>query len=232
MRRTLITGANRGIGLELVRQCLERADHVFAACRNPSNADDLCDLGRRCPERMTILELEVTDEAAIDAAAEAVANRVDGLDLLINNAAVMPWPEKFSDLTAAQMLNTLHVNTVAPMMIAQRFLDLLRKGADPKIVNISSNNGSLTAKRWGGDYSYCGSKAALNMMTRALSFDLREAGVTAVVIHPGHVQTDMGMENAPLPPAESVEGLLSVIDGLTKEDTGRFYTWRGEEHPW
>jgi NAD(P)-dependent dehydrogenase (short-subunit alcohol dehydrogenase family) len=234
MRRVLITGANRGLGLEFVRQCLARGARVFAGCRNPEKAGDLQTLVVAHPEQLTILTLDVTDEATIDASVEIIRSQVDGLDLLINNAGAFPRRETPTNLNAETMLQAFHLNSVAPMIVAQRCLDLLRAGNQPKIVNISSKMGSLwwKEKEGGGDYSYCSSKSALNMLTRTLAFDLRSDGIIVVAINPGWVQTDMGGSSADLTPAESVGGMLKVIEGLTEAHTSKFYTWEGREHRW
>ncbi len=234
MQRVLITGANRGLGLEFVRQCLARGARVFAGCRNPENAGDLQTLVVAHPEQLTILTLDVTDETTIDASVEIIRSQVDGLDLLINNAGAFPRDETPTNLNAETMLQTFHLNSVAPMIVAQRCLDLLRAGNQPKIVNISSKMASLwwKEKEGGRDYSYCSSKAALNMLTRTLAFDLRSDGIIVVAMQPGWVQTDMGGSSADLTPAESVGGMLKVIEGLTEAHTSKFYTREGREHRW
>lgn len=234
MRRVMVTGGNRGLGLEFVRQCLARGDLVFAGCRSPAKALALHTLSAAHPNQLVLLTLDVTDEASIDASVEAMRSQVDGLDLLINNAGAYPRGETPATLKATTMLNAFHLNAVAPMIVAQRCLDLLRSGDQPKIANISSKMGSLWWKeREGGeDYSYCSSKAALNMLTRTLAFDLRPDGIVVVALNPGWVQTDMGGGSADLTPVESVRGMLSVIDRLTKTDTSKFFTWEGQEHPW
>ncbi len=234
MQRVLVTGGSRGLGLEFVRQCLARGNLVFAGCRNPENAVDLQTLSVARPEQLTILTLDVTDEVAIDASVQAIRSHVDGLDLLINNAGAYPRGETPTTLNATTMLQAFQLNCVAPMIVAQRCLDLLRAGNHPKIVNISSKMGSLwwKEKEGGGDYSYCSSKAALNMLTRTLAFDLRSDGIIVVALNPGWVQTDMGGNSADLTPTESVRGMLDVIERLTEADTSRFFTWEGQEHPW
>lgn len=234
MRRVMVTGGNRGLGLEFVRQCLARGDLVFAGCRRPENAVDLQALSSTHPGQLIVLNLDVTDDAAIDASVEAIRSHVDGLDFLINNAGAYPRGEAPTTINVTTMLQTFHLNSVAPMIVAQRCLDLLRAGNHPKIVNVSSKMGSL---RWkeregGGDYSYCSSKAALNMLTRTLAFDLRSEGIIVVVMNPGWVQTDMGGSAADLTPVESVHGMLNVIERLTEADTSKFFTWEGREHPW
>lgn len=230
--RIFITGANRGIGLALARAYVERGDTVFAACRQPEAASGLPALQERHAERLSVLALEVTDGASIEAAYRATQARAPALDLLINNAAIYPRGERPGTLDAATLLHAYAVNTVGPLMVAQRFLDLLRAGERPVIANVTSQLGSLARKRSGGDYSYNSSKAALNMLTKALAYDVRPQGIIAIMVHPGWVQTDMGGGGAPLTPEESARGMVSVIDGLTMDDTARYLQWDGRELPW
>jgi NAD(P)-dependent dehydrogenase (short-subunit alcohol dehydrogenase family) len=232
MQRVLITGSNRGLGLAFVTESLSRGHRVFATCRYPDEADHLQALNADHPERLTILRLDVTDDETIDTSARTVKSEERALDLLINNAGVNPGGEHLGNLGAETMLYTFHVNAVGPMLVAQRHLDLLRAGDDPKILNVSSTSGSLTQKSSGGGYSYCGSKAALNMLTRALALDLDSEGIIVVAIHPGWVRTDMGGSGAPLAPSESVRGVLDVADDLSSEDSGGFYRYDGHRAPW
>jgi NAD(P)-dependent dehydrogenase (short-subunit alcohol dehydrogenase family) len=228
----LITGANRGIGLELARQYLERGDVVLATARNLETAEDLQALAAQNPGRCHLLPLDVTDEAAIAAVAALAATLVDGLDVLINNAGVFPRNERPETLDAQTMLETLHVNAVAPLIVARELLDLLRRGRRPRVLNITSQLGSLTRRASGRCYSYCSSKAALNMLTRSLAFDLQPDGIIAVVVHPGWVQTDMGGAHAPVLVGESARGIIALADGLLPEQTSKFLTWDGREHAW
>jgi len=232
LKRVLITGANRGLGLAFARESLARGYRVFATCRHPEEADELRALTAEHPDRLTVLRLDVTNEETIEAAAHAVRSQERALDLLINNAGTNPSGERIGHLDAETMLRTYHVNSVGPMLVTQAHLDLLRAGDDPKILNISSTSGSLARKSSGGGYSYSSSKAALNMLTRALAFDLQSDDVIVVAVHPGWVRTDMGGEAAPLAPTESVKGVLDVTDDLSDADTGMFYTYEGRQAPW
>jgi NAD(P)-dependent dehydrogenase (short-subunit alcohol dehydrogenase family) len=232
MRRVLITGANRGIGLELVRQCLGRGDRVFAACRAPQQAAQLKALGGA--ERLTVVAMEVADEQSIRAACEAVRSQTDGLDVLINNAGIYKkGRDGLSTFEVVEMLEVFRVNSIGPLVVVREFLDLLRKGNAPKVANVSSEMGSIGRKHNGSEYGYSASKAALNMISRLLSFDLRRDGIAVVTfLHPGWVKTDMGGRGAPLEPEVSVRGMLAVIDSLTLADSGRFLQWDGQELPW
>lgn len=235
MQRIFITGANRGIGLELVRQYLEQdTARLFATARQPASADALTALAAQYPDRLTIIRLEVTDAEAIEAAVRTVRAEADGLDALLNNAAINPpRPSQLLDnITPETMLEVLRVNVAAPLMIARAFAPLLQAGDNPRLVNFSSGLGSLERRTYGGLYAYSTSKAALNSVTRGLAVDLRPQGITVIALHPGWVQTDMGGENAALTPQEAVAGVRQVIAGLTAADNGRFYQWNGEIVAW
>jgi NAD(P)-dependent dehydrogenase (short-subunit alcohol dehydrogenase family) len=232
VKRVLITGANRGLGLAFAKESLARGHRVFATCRHPEEADDLQALAAEHPDRLTILRLDVTDEETVSESARIVQRQEGALDLLINNAGVSPSGERLGNLDAETMLQTFHVNSVGPMLVAQEHLDLLQAGEAAKILNVSSTLGSLTRKSSGGRYSYCSSKAALNMLTRALAFDVASHDITVVAIHPGWVRTDMGGSGAPLAPTASVRGVLHVADNLNQADTGSFFAYEGRELPW
>jgi NAD(P)-dependent dehydrogenase (short-subunit alcohol dehydrogenase family) len=206
MRRTLITGANRGLGLAFVRESLARGDRVYATCRRPGEAHALQELTAKNPDELTIVRLDVTDEGTIEATAKAVQAWEVGLDLLINNAGVNPPGESPGSLDAATMLHTFHANALGPMMVVQHHLDLLRAGRDAKIVSLSSQLASLTWKSRGGSYAYCSGKAALNLPARALAFDLSPDGIIAVAIHPGWIRTDSEGRGLPLPQPNRSKG--------------------------
>jgi NAD(P)-dependent dehydrogenase (short-subunit alcohol dehydrogenase family) len=159
-----------------------------------------------------------------------VRAHTDALDLLVNNAGILIDDDELGSLTFDNLLYILRVNAVAPVLVAQRYLDLLQHGRDPKIVGITSEHGSITSKPDGGPYGYSASKAALNMFMRTLAFDLH--GIATFVIDPGWVRTDMGGRGASLSPARSVSGMISIIDEVGILDTGRFFRWDGEEEPW
>jgi NAD(P)-dependent dehydrogenase (short-subunit alcohol dehydrogenase family) len=240
MQRILITGSNRGIGLDLTRRYLERGEQVFATCRNPDSAVELKQLAAQHSRRLQLITLDVTDEAAITEAARLVSMYTDGLDMLINNAGILPGgvgarePNigTLGQLEAAAMLRVFEVNAVAPIIVAQAFADLLRNGTNPRLINVSSDAGSITNRNRGCDYSYPASKAALNMMTRCLSGDLRGDGVIVVSMHPGFIKTDMGGPNARLTLDEAIPDMMRVIDDLTLENSGQFINWDGKQIPW
>lgn len=232
MARFLITGANRGIGLELARQLAMRGERVFAACRQPDRAADLQALAAAHPGGLTVVPLDVLDDDSIARAVETVAGEAGALDGLVNNAAILLDDDTVDRADRSRLRQTFETNALAPLVVARQFKPLLRKGQNPRLVNISSEMGSIGSRTGPGDYIYSASKAALNMLTRLLSFEWRRDGITAIVLDPGWVQTDMGGSDADLTSQESVRGILQVIDGLTLKDSGRYLRWNGEELPW
>ena len=229
--RTLVTGSNRGIGLEYVRQLLARGDQLFAACRNPEGTPNLGPLKSEYGEKLTIVKMEVTDPASVSAACDVVSGQVDALDLVINNAAVNPGEEKLGEIKKSDLMHTFEVNVAGVMLVSQQFADLLKRGEKPRLVNISSGAGSIE-QGGPGMYSYRVSKAALNMFNRVLYQDLKPLGIISIVLNPGWVITDMGGPNAHLQPEDSIRQQLQVIDSLTMDDTGSFKDYTGGELPW
>ena len=231
-RRVFITGSNRGIGLALAQHLAEAGHTVFAAARRPEQASALYALARRHAGRVHVVPLDVTDEAAIRAAAQRVQAVAHGLDWLINNAGVLARDERWDTLDPAAMQDAFRVNAIAPLIVAKHFVPLLRQGQAPLICQMTSVMGSIALTEGGGYYSYRGSKAALNMMSVVLAHELRPLGITVVLMHPGWVRTDMGGAAAPLAPKTSAQGIVRVLEGLTLADSGRFLTWEGRELPW
>ena len=149
---------------------------------------------------------------------------------MINNAGVDNDNQSLEHITADLMMETYAINTVAPLMITKAFLPLLKSGS--KLVHISTEMASLADRTYGGNYAYCSSKVALNMMMRGLASDLRSRGIITIALDPGWTRTDMGGQSAYLSPEESAEGIFGVIDGLTMQDNGRFLAYDGSEHRW
>jgi NAD(P)-dependent dehydrogenase (short-subunit alcohol dehydrogenase family) len=238
MQRVLITGANRGLGLEFTRQYLERGARVFAGCRRPVEAPQLQTLQAAQSQRLSVISLDVADPKSIRAAHATVRSQVEGLDVLINNAAIYSSRgseeplERLGKLTFEEALTVLRVNAVAPLIVAQQYLDLLRAGHDAKIASISSGYGSVSANTGGFPYYYSASKAALNMFMRSLAADAKRWGVTTVLLDPGWVSTDMGGPNASMTPKQSVRRMIHVIDTLTPQHNARFISWEGADQAW
>jgi len=225
MQTYLVTGANRGIGLEMTRQALELGLRVIATCRDPSNAAELSAL----KGSLEVHALDVTDEASTRALADTLGTVK--LDVLINNAGYMATEQSIDDMDYEQWMTSFAVNTMAPWRVSLAFADRLAASPSGRIATISSQMGSL--ERAGSDrVAYRSSKAAVNMAMRTLALDWESRGITVCMLHPGWVKTDMGGGNAALEPSDSAAGLLQVIDGLTLKDTGRFLDYEGKTLPW
>lgn len=232
MQRVLVTGANRGIGLEFVRELLARGDRVFAACRHPGRALPLTELAAAHPGHLAVLPLEVDKERSIAELAREVAALTDTLDVLINNAGTLVSGERFGALVAKALGETFSTNVIGPLLLTQALAPLLEKSGAAKVMNITSILGSIADTDTFGTPSYAISKAALNMATRQLAHVLTPRGVTVFCAHPGWVKTDMGGSGATLSPQTSVAGLLKVLDAIKPTAAGTFVDFRGHKLPW
>jgi len=219
-RHCLVTGANRGLGLEFVRQLLARGDHVVATCRHPGKATALNALAGEHPGRLHVLPLDVADPRAITELQRELALLADDderLDLLVNGAGVLHSGERFGRVGAANLDDSFRTNAMGPFLLTQALAPRLADGA--RVANITSQLGSIANTARFGTPSYNISKAAQNMATALLAAALRERGVVVVALHPGWVQTDMGGAGATVTPSDSVAGLLRVIDRLKASDS-------------
>ncbi|XP_066922686.1 C-signal-like [Clytia hemisphaerica] len=236
----LVTGCNKGIGLEFIKQLVGKTSHLFATCRTPSN-----ELSKLAEENsnLHILHVEVTKDDDIFAAKEQVSHFVEdgGLHCLINNAGVVNYEHaKMENLTSESLLNTYHINAVGPAMMVKAFLPLLRQAATNSsstampcgVLNISSRTGSIEDNGMGKLYGSRLSKVALNMLTKNLSIELKADNLIAVALNPGWVKTENGGENALITAEQSVHGMLSVYKGLTMKDSGAFLSYDGSTIPW
>jgi NAD(P)-dependent dehydrogenase (short-subunit alcohol dehydrogenase family) len=228
--RIVVTGAGRGIGLELTKQLLTRGEAVEAGVRDPARSAGLDELGRAHADRLRVHACDVADDGSVRSFAEALGH--EPIDVIINNAGVIGKLQPLEELDMVDMARTINVNALGPVRLTRALLPLLRKGAARKIVHISSKMGSLADNTGGGSYGYRMSKAALNMASVSMARDLRAAKIATVVLNPGWVKTDMGGKNASTPVAESVRGMLRVIDALTLETSGKFFGFQGDEIPW
>lgn len=232
MNTALITGANRGIGLEFATQYVAAGWRVLACCRYPEKSAALNKLAERNPESITIHALDVADHVQIDRLAQTLADV--SIDLLINNAGIYPDSDKsgFGHTDYAQWIEAFRINTMAPLKMAETFSAQIARGKLKTIVNITSKMGSIADNSGGGSYQYRSSKAALNMVVKSLAVDLKPLGITAVVFHPGWVQTDMGGPNAMISAEQSVSGMRKVISGLSIKESGSFLAYDGQLIPW
>lgn len=225
MPTVLVTGANRGIGLEFARQYAADGWQVIACCREPSTATDL----RSLAGPIEIEQLDVADDAAIDRLAAKLAGR--GIDLLINNAGIYGQGDDLDTTKTAEWLTLFHVNCIGPLHILRALLPNLAAGIQRKVVSISTGMASIGDGPGGGSYAYRTSKAALNMAMANAATDLRGKLIIAV-LSPGWVQTDMGGAQASLKVRDSVIGLRRVIGGLKPADTGGYFKYDGSALPW
>ncbi|MDI1476032.1 SDR family oxidoreductase [Polyangium sp. y55x31] len=228
--RVVITGANRGIGLELARRYLERGDHVDAGVRNPESAHDLAALGQGAGGRLRVFACDVADDTSVRAFAAAIGDVA--VDVLINNAGVMGKWLSLEDLDFEDVTRTFDTNAVGALRVTSALLPHLRKSSVRKVVNMSSRMGSIAENTDGGAYAYRTSKAGLNMATKSMAIDLRGEDFTVVALHPDWVKTDMGGPDAPMSVEESVTGIMKLVDRLSRAESGGFYHFRGDPIPW
>ena len=231
MPTVVITGANRGIGLELARQAGARGDRVIAGCRAPQRAAELGALAEQYP-LVEARALTVDDPASV--AAFAASLGTTPVDVLINNAGVMgPPPEKQSldHMDFDAWSECFSINSMAPLRMVQALRPLLEAAKPSKGVTITSQMGAIEVDMRFA-IAYCASKAAVNKVMRLIAPELSSRGIIVSLVHPGWVRTDMGGSSADISPEESATGIWKVIDGLQPSDAGSFYSWTGEPHPW
>jgi NAD(P)-dependent dehydrogenase (short-subunit alcohol dehydrogenase family) len=227
--RTLVTGANRGIGLGLARQLLSRGDTVDATVRDPDAAAQLRALAPAT--RLRIHTCDVGDAKSVEALGRALGDAA--LDAVINNAGVWGGEhQSLADLDVEEALRTYEVNALGPLRVVRAVLPHLRRGTGKKILNMTSGMGSIDDNTSGGRYGYRMAKAALNMATRSLAVDLRGDQIACAVINPGWVQTDMGGERATTSVDDSVRGILAQLDKLSMANSGSFLNWKGGTYAW
>jgi NAD(P)-dependent dehydrogenase (short-subunit alcohol dehydrogenase family) len=224
MPSVFITGANRGLGLEFARQYAADGWQVIAACRQPAAATALAELGAE------VVGLDIGDFASIAGLSTRLAGRP--IDLLINNAGVYGAAQDFNEIDPVEWERVLKINSIAPLKVTQALLPNLLAGQRRLVAFLSSLLGSIAKNDAGGQYYYRSSKAALNAAVKSLSIDLAGQGVTALLLHPGWVKTDMGGAGAPLTPTESITGLRRVLAAAGPADNGGFVDYNGVRLPW
>ena len=230
MATVLITGTNRGIGLEFVKQFLTREDTVLATCRDMGSATELRQL-KNDTRKLHIFELDVSSQKSMEDLTLQLAGHA--IDIFINNAGVYgPRDSTFGKVSANEWAKVLQVNVKAPMILTQLLIDNLRDGSDKKLLYITSKMGSIDDNKGGGSYVYRSSKAALNAVVKSISVDLRDSGFSVAVLHPGWVQTDMGGPNALIDVTTSVSKMIDVIDNLNFHNSGSFFNYDGGIIPW
>lgn len=231
--QTLVTGANRGLGLEFTRQLLARGDRVVATCRRPGKATALNLLAGQYPGRLHVLPLDVADPRSHAELARELPLALDRpvqLDLLINNAGVLHSGERFGRIDIGTLDHSFQTNAAGPFLLTQALAPLLTDGA--RVVNMSSRLGSIAETSRFGTPSYNISKAALNMATALLAQALAGRRIVVVAISPGWVRTEMGGDKAELAPDDAAAAVLRQIDALDARDSGKFLGTEGETIPW
>lgn len=226
-----VTGGNRGIGLEYVRQLVARKDLVFAGYRDKGRSRDLLAMAQK-NDNLEAVAVDVTDEIQIENARDVISDKFGRLDMLINNAGIqIKYDNIIDDVEPDEIVENFRVNVVGPFLTAKILHPLLAKSDRPKIINITSQMGSIEHAS-GNAVPYRISKAALNMLTKNQAVSYTHDGIIAVAMHPGWVRTDMGGSGAPLAPRDSVAGMLKVIDSLKEKDNGRFIGYDGQPRSW
>jgi NAD(P)-dependent dehydrogenase (short-subunit alcohol dehydrogenase family) len=225
MPTVVITGASRGLGFEFAKQYKADGWAVIATCREPAKAEALKALGVRV-EALDVDSAAQTKELAAKLAGESI-------DLLILNAGIYgPRTTGYQDLDEDAWAQVLKTNVMAPLRFAAAMADTLAKGGMKKLAFVSSRMGSIGANDAGGAYIYRSSKAALNAVIKSFALDTRDKGLTAISLHPGWVQTDMGGPSAAIDPTTSVTGMRAVIAKAQNSDNGSFFNYDGENLPW
>jgi NAD(P)-dependent dehydrogenase (short-subunit alcohol dehydrogenase family) len=231
MPTVLITGANRGLGLEFARQYLSDGWQVYATCRDPASASELRNLAVTHGHRLRILALEVTEPGSIKTAAAELDGQA--IDLLLNNAGVGgARNQTIGSIDYEAWAEVLDVNTMGPLRVSEACVEHVARSQRKLIVTLTSGMGSIADNTSGGAIAYRSSKAAVNMVMRSLAIDLAPRGITCVVVNPGWVRTDMGGSHASLTPAESVMRLRRLIDTLGLAQSGKFFNHDGREYAW
>ena len=230
MTTVLITGANRGIGLMLCRLYADDNALVLAVCREPDSAGALNELQSAFPDRVRIFECDVTSETDVQVLADTIGDQK--IDILINNAGIMgPERQSRGDMDFDGWAETFAVNSMAPLRVSQLFLRNLALSENPRLITITSQMGQLSRQST-GSYAYRTSKTAANMVMHLLHLELKDQNIICIPCHPGWVQTDMGGPSADISVEDSAQGLKSLFDALTPEQSGRFWAWDGSELDW
>lgn len=231
-RQTLVTGANRGLGLEFTRQLLASGSSVIACCREPAHADALVALAEAHPQRLQIEALDVADDDALSALAARLGRQLSTLDLLINNAGVLVSGERFGKVRGESLANSFAVNASAPLLLTQALAPLLEKSHRAHVMCVSTQLASIAQASAFRTVSYAMSKAALNMAVRRLAAVLGERGICVVAVHPGWLQTRMGGDGASMAADTSAQLLLHWLAQRQPADGGRFHAYDGTALPW
>tara|TARA_Y100000590_G_scaffold145991_1_gene167845 strand:- start:2026 stop:2718 length:693 start_codon:yes stop_codon:yes gene_type:complete len=230
MATILVTGANRGLGIEFVEQYLNEGNEVIATYRSENSSIDLFEMGNE-RSNLKLLQLDVSSNKSLDSFAENLGN--SPIDIFINNAGVYgPRNSSFGNVDEENWIPAIKINAIAPVLLTQLIIKNIRAGTDKKLIYITSKMGSIDDNKGGGAYVYRGSKTALNAVVKSLSVDLKNENIAVALIHPGWVKTDMGGPNALIDKDTSVRGMTEVISNLDISSTGNFFNYDGTIIPW
>lgn len=234
MANIVITGANRGIGLALVKSYVANGDRVYALCRRPDQCTELDQLAASAAGQLTLHQVDMADGNSIDNVNQVLGD--NPVDVLLNVAGIIGGrtdkltDAPFTEADFAAWREAFEVMTIGPFRLTQALLPNLI-AAKGKVLTVSSQIGASTWP-YGGMYAYGATKAAVNRLMLSLAIDLKDQGVSIATVHPGYVQTDMGGPNAEITPQESAAGIQAVAAKLTLDTSGSFFKWNGELHPW
>jgi len=227
----MIVGATRGIGLELTKQYANEGNQVIACARDTANASLLNEVASSS-ENIKIEQLDIADAGSIESASSRIGEEaIDSVIIVAGWVGGMPDNQTIDNIDIDEWHNTLNINTIGPLLVAKAFKSNLAASGNGNLMILSSQ---LAASTWpmGGMYIYSTTKAAVSKVGQILALDWAEDPIIVSIMHPGWVQTDMGGPTAEITAEESASGIRNVLSGLTKEDSGNFYKWNGDIHPW
>ena len=231
MKKILVTGANRGLGLGLVKKFLKNNEKVICTTRNISKSKELILYKEKYNDNLEICELDLLDKDSPNILSNFLGDET--IDLFINNAGVIGHSaQHFKSVSLNHWLEVLKVNLIAPLLITQSIIKNIEKSSERKIYFISSKVGSIEDNKSGGMYIYRSSKTALNQVVKSLSIDLKPLGISVISLHPGWVRTEMGGPNALISVEESVNGMVDVISNTSIINSGQFINYDGKRLPW
>lgn len=231
MSTIMIVGATRGIGLELTKQYANEGNQVIACARDTANASLLNEVASGS-ENIKIEQLDIADAGSIQSASSRIGEEaIDSVIIVAGWVGGMPDNQTIDNIDIDEWHNTLNINTIGPLLVAKAFKSNLAASGNGNLMILSSQ---LAASTWpmGGMYIYSTTKAAVSKVGQILALDWAEDPIIVSIMHPGWVQTDMGGPTAEITAEESASGIRNVLSGLTKEDSGNFYKWNGDIHPW
>ncbi len=231
MKKILVTGANRGLGLGLVKKFLENDEKVICTTRNLSKSRELISCKEKYNDNLEICELDLLDKESPNILSNFLGDKP--IDLFINNAGVIGHSaQHFKSVSLNHWIDVLKVNLISPLLITQSIIKNVEKSSEGKIYFISSKVGSIEDNKSGGMYIYRSSKTALNQVVKSLSIDLKPLGISVISLHPGWVRTEMGGPNALISVEESVNGMIDVISNTSIINSGQFINYDGTRLPW